>query len=79
MASRPVEEKIVKLSVDNANFKRALSESAQAFSNFGSSLGNVRTEGLKGVEASAKGVGASLKNLVSNIPIIGGIASKIMD
>ena len=44
MASRPIDEKIVKLSVDNQSFKQKLTESVASLKGLSDSMSGVKTE-----------------------------------
>lgn len=78
MASRPIDEKIVKLSVDNQSFKEKLTESVASLKGLSDSMSGVKTDGLESATKSTQSLGSRLAELVSKIPIIGSVASSLM-
>ena len=78
MASRPIDEKIVKLSVDNQSFKEKLTESVASLKGLSDSMGSVKTDGLESATKSTQSLGSRLAELVSKIPIIGSVASSLL-
>ena len=77
MASRPIDEKIVKLSVDNQSFKEKLTESVTSLKGLSDSMSGVKTDGLESATKSTQSLGSRLAELVSKIPIIGSVASSL--
>ena len=77
MASRPIDEKIVKLSVDNQSFKQKLTESVASLKGLSDSMSGVKTDGLESATKSTQSLGSRLAELVSKIPIIGSVASSL--
>ena len=82
MASRPIDEKIVKLGVDNADFKSKLIESLRSLASFGNALKSVDGGNLNSVSsaasASAKSIdeiGNSAETSKSKFSILAGAAS----
>ena len=78
MASRPIDEKIVKLSVDNQSFKEKLTESVTSLKGLSDSMSGVKTDGLESATKSTQSLGSRLAELVSKVPIIGSVASSLL-
>lgn len=79
MASRPIDEKIVKLSVDDANWKDKLKAAANSLTGFNNSISNIKTSGMDKLEQSTSKVGTSIMGLASRIPVIGNLANKFVE
>ena len=67
MASRPIDEKIVKLSIDNQSFKEKLTESVTSLKGLSDSMSGVKTDGLESATKSTQSLGSRLAELVSKI------------
>ena len=78
MASRPIDEKIVKLSLDNQSFKSNLKESIDNLKGLNTSMGDIKSDGLADATTKTTTMSSRIGELVSKIPVIGNIATAIM-
>lgn len=79
MVSKVVENKILKLSIDDLSLRKGLSNALNNLKGLQKGIDSVKPDSLKKVGESASGIGGSIQGLLSKVPILGTVASSILN
>lgn len=77
MANKVVENKILKLSIDDASLKKGLANALENIKGLKKGIDGVKADGLTKVGTAATNIGDKFQGLVSKIPIVGKVASSV--
>lgn len=79
MAGRPVEEKVIKMSVDNAEFKNQLQQSIDSLKKFQKSMDDNTQVKSDKAETGLKRIGSAISKLASHVPILKNFKKSVDD
>lgn len=78
MVNKVVENKILKLSIDDASLKKGLANALENIKGLKNGIDGVKADGLTKVATAATDIGDKFQGLVSKIPIVGKVASSVL-
>lgn len=79
MANKVVENKILKLSIDDETFKKGLNNTLNSLKGLQKSLDGIKTDSLTKVGTAASKIGDEFQGLLSRIPIVGKASDAILN
>jgi archaellum component FlaC len=79
MANKVVENKILKLSIDDETFKKGLNNTLNSLKGLQKSFDSIKTDSLTKVGTVASTIGDKFQGLLSRIPIVGKASDAILN
>ena len=79
MVQKVVEDKIVKLSIDDSSLQKGLANALKGFGKFNDAAKNIKTDVFEKAGDKTQSLGDKIANTASKIPLLGGLVDKLRD